>query len=871
MRGCWFVAICLALTLEGARAIEFEERSIIQWAPVAEWTLLNSTSDRNPFDVRATVRFVHADSREVRKTEMFFSGEQTWKFRFTGTRPGRWHFVTESADSDLNGHRGSIVVQPNDHGYGFVKGLRENWVREKGRDGSLEAFVPQFVMYSHPAAFGTDSAKVDEDIHVFVREHGFTGFHVPVYCRWFDLEHDRSSEIQSHDPNPDLRTFATLEAFIMKVHAAGGVVHFWAWGDESRRQTPIKWGINGVVDRRLQRYIGARLGPLPGWTIGYGFDLDEWVTEVQLSNWRDFLQEHMGWPHMLGGRHGDPNHGMDHSSAVSWNQRLDYSSFEHHRPSAEVYGASLKAVPGKPVFSEDRFRIRQSDLYRAKDYTEEMTRRGLWHSSMAGGVANIWGKLDGDMAINMGHGSSNPYERPEWIKTWSIFFNNRFTTALSPLPSLSDGLVLGDPSRKRFLVYREEAARIRLDLSSMRGARNAVAVDTKKPYFEVSIGLLENRNQIWETPYLSDWAIAVGGGGLPYPKSSVFKSMHFDWTSHRRAAPGSDNFQLTWARDNHLYGAWGDGGGFGGANGRGRVGLGVARIEGTGDDFRGTNRWGGFEPQSEATFDGKSWGMLSVDGNLYMWVVPDKPSGKSYRNHYEYVELARSGDYGLTWEKADWRFDEHEELTIPTFLNFGRDYSGVPAEVDGYVYSYFVSPQSPTMEQEGSRSLGLIVHKPGKIYLARVPTKSMMRGREHYEFYQGVNLDGRVRWGDVSEKRPVFEDTNGVGWCMSVSYNASSERYLLCTEHGNSSEGTLGVFDAPTPWGPWTTVEYFERTNPFGARREGSDLEWENNVFFAAFPTKWLSGDRFTLNFTGAGRGKDNDSFNTVGGWFERH
>ncbi len=78
----------------------------------------------------------------------------------------------------------------------------------------------------------------------------------------------------------------------------------------------------------------------------------------------------------------------------------------------------------------------------------------------------------------------------------------------------------------------------------------------------------------------------------------------------------------------------------------------------------------------------------------------------------------------------------------------------------------------------------------------------------------------------------------------------------------------MGIFDAPTPWGPWTTVEYYEASKPFGAVRAGSELTWEQNVFFVGFPTKWLDGDQFTLNFTGGGRGRDNDSFNTVRGRF---
>ena len=109
-----------------------------------------------------------------------------------------------------------------------------------------------------------------------------------------------------------------------------------------------------------------------------------------------------------------------------------------------------------------------------------------------------------------------------------------------------------------------------------------------------------------------------------------------------------------------------------------------------------------------------------------------------------------------------------------------------------------------------------------------------------------------------------------MGWCMSASYNPSLKRIILSTQHTGNANGLLGIFDAPTPWGPWTIVKYFDPSMPFGAVRKGSAFTWEQNIFFVAFPTKWLDGDKFTLNFTGAGRGRDNDSFNTVQGRFIR-
>jgi hypothetical protein len=50
--------------------------------------------------------------------------------------------------------------------------------------------------------------------------------------------------------------------------------------------------------------------------------------------------------------------------------------------------------------------------------------------------------------------------------------------------------------------------------------------------------------------------------------------------------------------------------------------------------------------------------------------------------------------------------------------------------------------------------------------------------------------------------------------------------------------GQLGVFDAPDPWGPWTTVAYYENWGRMSAVGEGLSCE---------FPPKWISADGLTL------------------------
>ena len=337
----------------------------------------------------------------------------------------------------------------------------------------------------------------------------------------------------------------------------------------------------------------------------------------------------------------------------------------------------------------------------------------------------------------------------------------------------------------------------------------------------------------------------------PYPPSPVIARVEFDFSTHVRLAPGSDNWPVTWADDDNLYGVWGDGGGFGGTNSAGRVLLGVARIEGDGTRYTGKNIWGGFKPEHPAQFGGKSYGILSIGGVLYMWVAPQP------NPHLDHSQIAYSKDHGATWTLADWKFPFTDKLTVPTFLNFGRDYAGAR---DEYVYSYYIHPTWGPGKATKTAAHTFDVHQPGKVYLSRVP-KDAILDRNRYEFFTGKNPSGEPLWShDLSKKRPVFEDINGVGWNLSVSYNPGLKRFLLATEHTETHAGKFGLFDAPEPWGPWTTAAYEET---WGAGHI------EVSTFYWNFTQKWLStdGSRFTMIFTGK---NTNDSWNTVVGRFVR-
>ncbi|MHC4460503.1 MAG: DUF5060 domain-containing protein [Planctomycetota bacterium] len=460
------------------------------WEPV-EWVLQNPGYTGNPFDLEALATFTHVKSGQIIKTELFYAGGDSWKLRFTGNKTGQWRFVTRSSDPELAGLKGRVDVKANPGVPGFMTNYGSKW----GRLGIEKAFVPQYVMYCDPPLIYRKPDRIDTDIQQFFVGHGFNGFHTAVLCRWFDLNKTRYSEIASSDPNPDPRTFEALELLIQKVHAAKGVVHIWAWGDEQRRMTPKRWGINGKVDKRLQRYICARLGPLPGWSMGYGFDLQEWVRDKELRSWHEYMHSRLGWFHFLGGRAPDLTQICD---------GLDYSSYQQHRPDYDIYVKAINQYPNKPTFLEDRFRVR-TNVYPNKDYDFEMTRRGLWHSMMAGGAANIWGNLLNPRP----DGVSHPYPNKEQIKNWSLFWQDRFKKEMIRDNSITDGVCLKVPGRL-LTFYKENADSIKLDLSELKGKFDAVAVDTRKKYKELRLSHLSAKpKQVFKAPYKSDWAIAI--------------------------------------------------------------------------------------------------------------------------------------------------------------------------------------------------------------------------------------------------------------------------------------------------------------------------------------------------------------------------
>ncbi len=305
----------------------------------------------------------------------------------------------------------------------------------------------------------------------------------------------------------------------------------------------------------------------------------------------------------------------------------------------------------------------------------------------------------------------------------------------------------------------------------------------------------------------------VEATGAPYPQSPVIRGVRWAPASTIvRKAEGGDNWPLTWTKDGALFTAYGDGWGFE-PHIEPKLSLGFARVTGPPGDFRGVNiRSQSGEQTGQGPKGKKASGMLMVDGVLYMAVRNASNS-----------QLAWSTDGGRAWSWADWRIET--SFGAPSLLNFGKDYAGAR---DDFVYLY--SPDADSAYEGADR-----------LVLARAP-KRRLREKGAWEYFAGID-DGQPAWSsEVSERSGVIENPGRI-YRSSVSYNRGLGRYLACVilpGEDTRFEGGLSIYDAPEPWGPWSTVYYA--------------AQWDVGPGETChFPTKWMSKDGKTLHMVFSG------------------
>lgn len=354
---------------------------------------------------------------------------------------------------------------------------------------------------------------------------------------------------------------------------------------------------------------------------------------------------------------------------------------------------------------------------------------------------------------------------------------------------------------------------------------------------------------------------AAPTASAPCCPSPLIASARWHWDSAFHEPNGSDLWPVTWGRDGAVYTFFGDGGGFGGDNDRGRASFGIARMSGPPPLSPATavNIYGGYNSLHPAVLRGKASGIIAVGSSFYaiggiytaaeLAARPGRASGMP-----KHVEIVYSKDNAYSWQAARWSFcaDGRPASQLPVggfcpigFVNFGPGNVGAP---DGQVYLLGFA-DSPTYWGDG----GTV--QAARTYLARVPARQVLN-RAAYRYFAGLDAHGRPVWSAAVElMQPIFTDRNPArpgcrsvcnmaGAITEVVYNSALHRYLG-TAQGDRI-GQTSFYDSPEPWGPWTVVEY-NNIDPASGAGGWGNLGSAGSTLGAHPVNAWTSADGRSL------------------------
>lgn len=345
-----------------------------------------------------------------------------------------------------------------------------------------------------------------------------------------------------------------------------------------------------------------------------------------------------------------------------------------------------------------------------------------------------------------------------------------------------------------------------------------------------------------------DGAPAAGAGSAHHralatgspPQGSFFSTVAIDNGATVGAPAIGDNrshgdlWPNCWSDDDNVYGAYGDGVGFGGDDNGSDIG--VAQISGMPGNLTGTQLAKGDQVGQvwNADHTRKPTGMACVGGTLYL-AVQDLATDF---NDAPAATIAKSTDHGRTWtwDHAAPMFSGGVFSTV-MFLDYGKAYGNAP---DGYVYAY-------GLDGNWRDSFNDRVKDPQDLYLARVP-KDAVQDRSAWQFASGFDASGAPTWSsDIAQKAPVLHDdrrvypdvyTDGRIENLSVIsqggvvYDKPLNRYI----YTSWTEYTFEFYESPTPWGPWRRMD----AKDFGG------YPWthtKHGGYATTIPSKYISAD----------------------------
>ena len=366
----------------------------------------------------------------------------------------------------------------------------------------------------------------------------------------------------------------------------------------------------------------------------------------------------------------------------------------------------------------------------------------------------------------------------------------------------------------------------------------------------------------------------------PFPKSDLLKGIRF--TGRHKEYTHADTWYPTWAQDGDLYSPFQDGsvdkpeGGkveVNGGHGRNAT-QGYAKIVG-GDPLSLSIIPLGRHIASALPYGGRySCGSLNYNGVWYygtyccdVWKRTVEGVFAAWASLEPFVGFMVSRDYGRTWEETphtpwsplfpevgnhsvglkavaeqelaelpkDWETSDvrgiihclpQVKIGTPHFVDFGRNMEHSP---DGKAYLLGHGTIEPDPKPRFANNSWIA---GDQLFMVRVtPTPSSINDVTQYEFFAGLDAQGRPTWSSEYTKIQPLIDWNNHCGCVTVTFNSALRKYLMCVADAwpGTTDMNTYILESNVLSGPWKLVIYMAKFGQQG--------------YFVNIPSKFISED----------------------------
>lgn len=438
---------------------------IPQWKRF-EITCRNTSWADNPFDLIFKGVFQSPSGRKLTQ-HGFYAGENTWKIYFMPDEKGKWTYITESSDQELDKRKGSFSCVASKL-QGQLTPENNRWIL-KGNGGDFPIiWNPPVKDGSHWGFRGKDISdpSVQEalrfaDETVGARLLGFGEIFLSSIGWAADWPQSAMPYIHGKEGQQfNLPFWDQLNAKLDAARDRGMGAYIMIYSDDEQAPDRFKITAYSQQELRLFRYVTARLACYPHILWDTGIDIGEYRDKKWIDWYARWFNQNDPWKHPVGSRTGGGSGGSMPDTGTYYS----------------TGGASLPSRAMLLDFFKKDVPVAQTDHWRPfigrGNWTHDKIRIALWRCGLSGAQALFpdynQGTVKFDEVLIGG----------KYVGCASHFFRDGIKGDVGKLVPHDELIVSGENAimaadvESEYVLYDEDGGSVTVDLSNALGLLN---------------------------------------------------------------------------------------------------------------------------------------------------------------------------------------------------------------------------------------------------------------------------------------------------------------------------------------------------------------------------------------------------------------